>query len=187
MNKNYSGYLFYLLILIIFLLTVFFLIRTRKKRKAGEEDLAVQNITGGNISIFFDKSNNVTIIPYAKDKYGVGRAVGEPLFLNWPFNAHELGGKARNAMNMCSEGVPSSNEHLMHKLGYKDWKDFSKGRRNISVHYHKDHGVVLNTTIRMADGVYKFNRSGFENIIGVEVKDKQLGEILLALLPRCRD
>jgi hypothetical protein len=185
MGNDFAVYLFYIVIIGGLILSLFFFIFKKligKGASSGKDEL----IQGGNIGIFFDKDENVTIIPYAKDKYGVGRAVASPVVINKPYNEQGLGKKIRYSMKLCDSSGPCNDNELMAALNFTGWKEFSEGKRNISVHYQKGHGIVFNTTRRRADGSYQFNFFGFEHVIPNDITDKQMGETLLSLLPRCR-
>jgi len=103
-----------------------------------------------------------------------------------PYSAERLGKAVRKAMNGCLTGTPCNNAELMAILEFNDWKDFSKGKRNISVHYNEQHGVVFNTTRRKADGSYHFNSLGLECTLPPDTRDRELGDALIGLLKRCR-
>lgn len=185
MHSDFSIYITYILIVAFFLIctTALIIARLSKSKSTIQKP---QLINGGNVSVFFDRANNVSIIPYAKDKFGVGRAVGSPLFIKWPYNTRKLGECARLAMELCKTQEICSNSELMAILDCSEWADFSKGRRNISVYYKEGHGIVLNSTMRKADGSYQFNHPGLEKVLGVDVSDMELGGALLEMLRRCR-
>ncbi|MCX7710776.1 MAG: hypothetical protein N2484_13135 [Clostridia bacterium] len=187
MDKEFLAYLV-LILTIIGGLTGFitFLLIKYKNRKKKVISGTIQSICDGNVSVFFDKDNNVTIIPYAKDKYGVGRAVEKPHILKTPYRAQELGCWVRKLMAVCRNGKPCSNEQLMIMLNFPGWKEFTVGKRNISIHYQREYGVVLNSTIRRQDGSYQFNSVGAARTVPPDITDKQLGEALLGLLDQCR-
>lgn len=185
MNGDFNIYLSYIIMISCFLAGVLALI-ILKMRKRSVPKVKKSFILAGSISAFFDKEGNVTIIAYVKDKFGVGRATGYPLCLKYPYNAEKLGQLLRQSMKLCETGVPCSDIELMTNLGFNGWKEFTEGKRNISVHYQGGYGVVFNTTIRKSDGSYQFNNSGLENISRNDVTDKELGQTLLNLLPRCR-
>ncbi|MCX8131643.1 MAG: hypothetical protein N3I35_16310 [Clostridia bacterium] len=186
MRSEYSLYLLYLFVVILlFSLFLFFLFRKKHKGNRTENRKSF-SIASGNISIFFDKQENVTIIAYTADIFRVGRATGNPVFLNSPYSSEMLGQAARNAMSLSNKGLVCSDVDLMKMLGSREWKDFSRGRRNISMHYKNGHGVVLNSTVRKSDGSYQFNHMGFEKVISPDVSDIELGKTIKELLQRCR-
>ena len=185
MPNGYGTYLFYiLLVIIVFLILLLTILNRMKKRKKG--NIKPPCIEAGNIGAFFDKEKNVSIIPYVMDKYGMGRATGDIVLLSYPFQAERLGNAMRKAMSMCNNGVACKDEELMSKLGFRGWKEFSEGKRNISVHYQKGHGIVFNTTRRKVDGSYQFNHFGFEKTVNNDATDKELGNLLMVLLQRCK-
>lgn len=185
MGNDFSVYLVYIILIGGALLALMFLIL--KKIKNGSHSVAkAETIQNGNIGVFFDKDENVIIIPYAKDKYGVGRAVASPVLLNKPYNMEKLGLTIRCSMKLCENSEICSDNDLMAVLKFPGWKEFSEGKRNISVHYHEGYGVVFNTTRRRVDGSYQFNFFGFEHVVQSDIANKQLGEEVLSLLSRCR-
>lgn len=185
MGGNFSAYLLYI-VLIICSLTICAILLSRKRKKKGKPDSSSNPICCGNVSVFFDKAGNVTIIPYVKNKYGVGKAIASPAFLNYPYKAENLGKLVRTSMRLCENGSPGTDEELMGKLNCRDWKEFSAGKRNISVHYDEKFGVVMNSTTRAADGSYKFSSTMYEKVLDSSASDRELGEALTALLARCR-
>lgn len=185
MSTDFSGYLYNMILIACFLAFIIMLIVLKIKKRTRSIG-KLNSIMAGSVSAFFDREGNVTIIAYIKDKFGVGRATGNPLYLNYPYTAGKLGELLRQSMKLCEGGVPCSDNDLMSNLGYKGWKEFTEGRRNISVHYQVGYGIVFNTTIRKPEGSYQFNNSSFENILKHDVEDKELGQNLINLLPRCR-
>ncbi|MCX7923801.1 MAG: hypothetical protein N3B21_17590 [Clostridia bacterium] len=185
MEGNFYKYLFYIGVILFSLLGVLWLILRKVKGRARAKQSS-QAIDSGSVSILFDKDENVTIIPYSKDKFGVGRAVGSPQFLNKPYNKENLGAIVKHSMNLSRNNIPCTDSELMSGLKSTGWKEFSYGKRNISIHYHEGYGIVFNTTRRNVDGAYQFNYHGFERIAPADVKNKELGEIILELLQRCR-
>lgn len=185
MNDNFLLYLICIVLgMFIFLaLTVMFIIRVRKGF-AGERK--PQAISCGSVSVFFDEDKNITIIPYVKDKYGTGRATENIRYLNYPYNTEKLGNSVRSAMMSCSGASHCKGNDLMNKLGFSSWKDFSAGKRNISIHYIEGKGIVFNTTTRKSDGSYQFNSLGPEKLLESCVSDNELGQMILELLKRCR-
>jgi len=186
MDNVFSIALFILILAAgIFLLMLFGFIfsRLRSQNSSGEHS---EPIRGGNISIFFDKNKNVVIIPYAKDKFGRGKAVENPIFLQYPYSADKLGKAVRLSMKLCESSLVRSSSELMSLLGVSDWQVFSEGRKNISIHYQEKYGIVFNTTRRMPDGAYHFNSQRHDRALPGNVSDRVLGDTLLALLPMCR-
>ena len=185
MENSFWVYLLYLAFAIVLFAGIFTLIII-KIRNRGKGKVSRKSIRCGNISMLFDKSGNVVIIPDVKDKFGAGRALDTPAFLDVPYNAAKLGQAVLCSMKLCESGTPGSDGELMSRLGFIGWKEFSEGRRNISVHYHDGYGIVFNTTKRKDDGAYQFNHPGFEKVMSADATDKELGEMILTLLPRCK-
>jgi hypothetical protein len=185
MLNDFGGYLFFLILLACILLGVLvFIIRkiVKHKRSITKPD----PIQCGNLTVLFDMELNAVMIPYVKDKYGMGKATDSPKFLKYPYSKEQLGSTLRLCMKVCQNGTPCTNAELMTNLGFRNWKDFSEGKRNISVHYKEEHGIIFNTTRRNVDGAYQFNQFGFEKVINNNATDKEIGEVVFGLLPRCR-
>lgn len=185
MQSDYKTYLIYIFILIVVFFIIVLIIKSRAKKKNKKKN-TIKAIDSGTIGVFFDKGKNVTIIPYVKDKYGMGRATGELIFLFFPYNDIKLGQAVRQGMILSARGKPGKDEDLMPKLGARSWKEFSEGKRNISVHFKEGHGIVFNTTRRIIDGSYQFNHFGFEKTTDNDITDEDLGFLMLQLLGRCR-
>jgi hypothetical protein len=190
MDKDFLIYVFYIGLIVVILTAVFLISIFYKRKNTNKRNKksppASKKIENGNVSVFFDSSNNVTVIAYAKDKYGVGRAVEAPQFLNAPYSPEKLGEIIRKSMSLCKNGLPCPSSELMKKLDFKDWKEFSKNRRNISIYYRQETGIVINTTTRRSDGSYQFNSRTYDVALKEDVSDVELGNILIKLLPRCR-
>ena len=188
MHNDYSKYILYMLLIAV-LIGVFFAAALVMIRKIGSKrDLKNLRplINCGSIGVFFDRENNVTLIPYVKDKYGVGRATEEVGVLRWPYSAQRLGKAARNCMVSCKNGAPCPDDKLMKLLGAVGWKEFSEGKRNISVYYKEGQGIYFNTTVRTVDGAYHFNQTGNKYVLPGDTDDRELGEMLLGLVRFCR-
>lgn len=184
MNKDFLIYVFYIGLIVVLFIAVF-LFLTYYKRKS-TTPTAREKIEDGNVSVFFDNSNNVTVIAYAKDKYGVGRAVEAPQCLNAPYSPEKLGEIIRKSMSLCKNGLPCTSSELMKKLDFRDWKEFSKNRRSISVYYRQETGIVINTTTRRSDGAYQFNVKPYDVALKDDVSNVELGNMVMKLLLRCR-
>lgn len=184
MDKGFLIYVIYIGLLIVLLMAVFLFVNIRKRKDSSPP--FKDKIEGGSISVFFDNSNNVTVIAYAKDKYGVGRAVENPQYLKAPYTTEKLGEIIRRSMALCKNGVTCNSSEIMEKLDYKDWKDFSKNRRSISIYYKRGVGVVFNTTTRRSDGAYRFNMNTYDMALAEDRGNRELGNITLELLARCR-
>ena len=179
--------LFYLIvgaaIVVLLVLTVVLLILKKRKKK---KKTAVPGINYGNVSVFFDENNNAFVIPYSKDKHGVGRAVGRPMFLKAPYNPLVLGQTVRSSMSLCKKRKAYPDTKLMSSLKCKDWSEFSFKKRNISIYYKDRLGLVFNTTKRTQDGTYSLNFRGYEKVLSKEAGDIELGIVIMNLLERCK-
>lgn len=184
MNSDYSSYLLVIAIIIIAVTAgLVLLIRAGGK---GRRASRPKPVTGGSISVFFDRTGNATIIPYVKDKFGSGKATADVVFIQMPYNAKKLGAAIRASMNSCIDASPCSNKELFAKLEAYDWAGFSVDKRNISIYYKESYGIIFNTTRRKIDGAYEFNHNGVERNLAPETDDETLGETVLLLLQKCR-
>ncbi len=184
MSGRFLNYL-----LAIALITAFFaggLVFFIKRGGGGRQHNRPGPVSGGNISIFFDRAGNAVIIPYVKDKFGSGRATADVLFITKPYGSEKLGAAVRTAMAGCRGASPCSNRELLDKLGARDWDEFSADKRNISIYYKESYGIIFNATRRKADGVYEFIRSGAEQSLPPDIGDETLGSTVLLLLQNCR-
>jgi hypothetical protein len=197
--NNFGGYVLFLLIIAVLLFTVVLWGLSRKRKVEKESEKApnlikqfymknkeICPINFGNVSIMFDLEQNVYIIPYVKDLSGMGKPADNPKYIASPYSCEILGMEIRNSLKSCEKNIPFSDAEFMRNLGAKGWKEFSYGKRSISIHYRDGYGVVFNSTRRRVDGSYQFNKFGFEEIVNNDVSDKILGETALKLLSRCR-
>ncbi|HOM01262.1 MAG TPA: hypothetical protein PLH43_00335 [Acetivibrio sp.] len=185
MENRFLVYLFCCLAAVLVLILVFALLAIKRKSKL-KKAANRSCISYGNVCVFFDENNNVTVIPYARDKQGNGKAVEGPVFLEAPYKPLELGELVRSSMAKCNGKIIHSDSQLMNKLKCKSWDEFAKGKRNISIYYKEQLGLVLNTTRRKPDGSYSFNFRGYEKVLKNDVSDEELGIVIMNLLERCR-
>ena len=139
------------------------------------------NTSSGNVSVFTDKKGNIDIIPFSLDKLKRGKASEYPLSLKTPYTAAELGASVRKGLLLSSSGKMLESEELMKRLGFYAWKDYSAGKKSVSV-ISNDDGIVLNSTIRYSDGSYSFRFSGYEKILPKNISDELLGKEVLELM-----
>ena len=185
MNGDYENYLYIIIFLVIAIPACLLVILINKRRRMGKIKKPLV-VNGGNISIFFDRTGNVTVIPYVKDKYGSGKATLNVVTVRMPYSPDNLGYTFKKSLNGCKNSTPCSNSELLDKLGAMDWKQFSSDKRNISLYFREDYGLVFNTTSRQLDGAYRFNINGAEITIPADIEDAVLGSTLLQLLEKCR-
>lgn len=183
MNGEYSKYLLIIILMLTVIPFLYILLKRGGRVKRKEKN---EVVIGGNISLFFDRDGNLTVIPYVKDKYGNGRATANVEFLKAPYGRARLGSLAKKSMNGCISDKPCTNKELIGILGSLDWKQFSEGRRNISLYFREGYGLIFNTTTRKTDGAYQFNYNGIEHSLSADVSDDLLGSTLLKLLEKCR-
>lgn len=184
MSSEYSSYLL-AIVLIIAAVAGGLIFLVKAGGKSRRESLP-KPVEGGNVSVFFDRTGNATVIPYVKDKYGSGKATADVVFIQMPYDVKKLGFVIRTSMNGCLGDAPCSNAELLSKLEAYDWAAFSVDKRNISIYYNKSYGIIFNTTRRKIDGAYEFNHNGVERSLPPDTDDETLGSTVLLLLQKCR-
>ncbi|NLG87893.1 MAG: hypothetical protein GX494_01540 [Clostridiaceae bacterium] len=155
-------------------------IKSNSKR---DHDVNMDNINtaDGNVSVFMDKKGNIDIIPFSLDRLKRGKASEYPLSLKNPYTAAELGAYVRKGLSLSSGGRMLESEELMKSLGFYAWKDYSAGKKSVSV-ICNDAGIVLNSTVRHTDGSYSFRYSGYEKTLPKNTSDELLGKEVLELM-----
>jgi hypothetical protein len=185
MSGGFSSYLYYVVFISVAIPALLILIAVKKRKGVKRRKLPL-SVDRGSAGVFFDEGRNVTVIPYATDKFGVGRATSDIFRLKSPYRAEILGRSVKTGMLSSGEGTPCEDRELISALGARDWKEFSSGKRSISVHYLKGCGIVINTTRRKPDGSYDINRPQYGRNVPGDIDDEELGKALLSLLPFCR-
>ncbi len=185
MYGQYRDYLFVIVFLIIAIPSVLTVLFFRKRRRQ-EKYRKPETVKGGNLSVFFDKSGNATLIPYVKDTVGSGKATSRVAVLKTPYTPQKLGLSVKKSLNGCIGSTSCSDTELLAVLGANDWSEFSWNKRNISVYFREGYGLIFNSTTRNADGVFQFNTRGIEKTVPAGIEDAALGNTLLQLLVKCR-
>ena len=163
------------------IIILFMMVRITTGRSKGLPENPPEPIPSGNVSIFMDIKGNMHIIPFAMDKLKNGRASEYPVTLTVPYSPEEAGIAVKKGLGLADTGKSLSSEDLMKNLGYYDWKDYSKGKKSVSVTC-KNSEVVMNSTIRRPDGSFVFRIQGYERVLPDRVADKELGEAVLELM-----
>ena len=141
---------------------------------------------GGKVSILVDADMNVIVIPYTAAKKRSGKAAGLPLYLNHPYTENQLGQTLRRALDISNRGKSIDSASLMKALGSRDWRIFSKDKKNISLYYVSGTGLVLNSTSQVGDGVFVFNKKGYEQVIPADAQHDVLGRGILEIYKKCK-
>lgn len=149
------------------------------------EDNKEKMIPLGNLSCFMDQKGNVHIIPFAVDIYKRGKASGLPLVIEVPFTCSEFGEMIRKGLCISASGKIVESAELMKSLGFYDWKDYSEGKKSVSVTC-REQEVVLNSTIRRSDGSYVFRVPGYEKTLPRKLSDHALGNAVMELMKLSR-
>lgn len=166
---------------VICIVALFLYIRILSNSKKNTDDREEFQIVNGNVSVFMDKRGNIDIIPFSLDRLKVGKASEYPLSLKSPFTASELGASVRKGLLLSSSGKRLESEDLMKKLGFYTWKDYSAGKKSVSV-ICKDGEIMLNSTIRHSNGSYSFRLGGYERKLPEDPSDEVLGKEVLELM-----
>ncbi len=198
MDTIYLSYLKLVLFIaagaVLLSLLLFFTARERKKGRKKAAGLSSESginstqtrVDIGNVSILFDKRRNVVLIPYVTDKYRSGRATTDIIWLDMPYNSVALGKAVRSAMASCKKGKPAVNAELMSRLGARDWKEFTEGKRSVSIYCKDSKMILMNSTVRIPDGAYLFTTRGYEVCLPAVSDDGFIGDAVLELLTKCR-
>ena len=157
-----------------------------RTRRPNAKAVKIKPVDFGSVSLFFDKSGNVTIIPYVADLFGEGKATSDVTVLAQPYKPDRLGAAIRNSLASCRNGKPTGSIQLMGKLQSQGWKAFSEGKSNLSVYFREGVGIVFNTTVRTSEGAYIFNTRGIEHSLPSGAGDEEIGSTSLELLKKCR-
>jgi hypothetical protein len=140
----------------------------------------------GNISIFFDRDDNVIIIPYVKDMYGRGKPVEKIIKLNYPYNYKEIGEAAASALDICTEKIPGNIKNIIKKQGYNSWVKFSKEMRSISVQYKNKSGFIFYATKNLKNGKFIIrNDQKSKIILNTLVEEREIGLEIIQLKTLC--
>lgn len=186
MNVNYAKYLLMMIVIVPGAAVIFAMLRFRMKRRSTRPDVSCKPVEAGNISIFFDKQGNATIIPYVADLFGDGKATTDIMILHQPYKPANLGAAIRNSLASCRSSKPTGSAQLMEKLQFRGWKEFSEGKKNLSIYYKDGAGIVFNTTVRTSVGAYIFNSRGMEHFLPADATNEVIGSTSIELLKRCR-
>ncbi|HEY8500024.1 MAG TPA: hypothetical protein VIL89_05350 [Clostridia bacterium] len=166
---------------IICIAALFIYIKLKPNSKQNFNDRENFHIADGNASVFMDKKGNIDIIPFSLDNLKRGKASEYPLSLKSPFSVTELGAYVRKGLLLSSGGKRLESEELMKTLGFYTWKDYSAGKKSVSV-ICSDGKVVLNSTVRHTDGTYSFRIKGYEKKLPGNLSDELLGKEVLELM-----
>jgi len=166
---------------IVCIAALFIYIKLKKNSRQITGEKEIYRITGGNVSVFMDKKGNVDIIPFCLDKLKRGKASEYPLSLKSPFTSSELGASVRKGLSLSLSGKRLESEELMKSLGFYAWKDYSAGKKSVSVICNEGE-IVLNSTVRHTDGTYTFRIKGYEKKLPGNLSDELLGKGILELM-----
>lgn len=166
--------------LVLLIVIVYIVVKIPYGKNSTEEPLRLPE---GNVSIFMDGSGNIDVIPFCLDKFKQGKASDYPLSLKKPYTPDNVGELIRKGLELSENKRSLTSRELMESLGFYDWKDYSKGKRSVSVTCTKQE-AALNSTIRRNDGSYSFRARGFEKVLPVEISNRELGSEVLKMMDR---
>jgi hypothetical protein len=185
MNEDYSKYLVLMVLIVIGAVAAAVVLMARV-RHPNPRTVKIKPVGFGSVSLFFDKSGNVTIIPYVADLFGEGKATTDVTLLPQPYKPGRLGAAIRDSLASCKNGKPAGSAKLMTILQFQSWKAFTEGKSNLSIYYREGSGIIFNTTVRTSEGAYIFNTRGIENCLPADAGDEAIGSTSLELLRKCR-
>lgn len=168
--------------IIVILLVV---VRVTTGRGQVNEDDEQEPLPPGNVSVFIDDKGRMDIIPFSMDRLKGGRACEYPLSLDAAASPREIGSAIRKGLLLCASGKSLTSEELMKSLGFYDWKDYSRGKRSVSVTC-RDGEVIFNSTLRRPDGSFVFRVRGYERVLPEKLSDSELGGAVADLMKLSR-
>lgn len=149
------------------------------------EDNDESPVPVGNVSCFMDQKGEIHIIPFAVDHFKRGKASGFPLIIKAPAARSEFGEMIRKGLSVSASGKSIESPELMKSLGFYDWKDYSKGKKSVSVTC-REQEIILNSTIRRSDGSYVFRVPGYEKTLPRKLSNQALGDAVMELMKLSR-
>lgn len=164
------------LIVIIFIIVN---IKDNKNRKTNQ--IMQAPLTDGNVSVFMDNNGKIDVIPFNFNKLKQGRASDFPLTIMKPYTQDDVGALIREGLKLSGSEKSLSSKVLMEALGFFDWKDYSKGRKSVSLTCKKQE-IAFNSTIRRSDGSYAFRVRGFEKVLPAKLSNYELGNEVLNMI-----
>ncbi|NLY19179.1 MAG: hypothetical protein GX045_09595 [Clostridiaceae bacterium] len=162
----------------ILIVIIYLTVKITSGRSRTEEK---SSLPQGNVSVFMDSSGKIDVIPFKLNKFKQGKASHYPLSLKKPYTPEGIGELIRKGLDLSENEKSLTSRELMKSLGFYDWKEYSKGRKSVSVTCTEQE-VALNSTIRRKDGSYAFRVRGFERVLPVEISNSELGSEVLKMM-----
>jgi len=164
----------------LLIVIIYIAVKISAGKRCKEEKLRLPN---GNVSIFMDGNGRIDVIPFSLDKCKQGKASDYPLSLSKPYTPDRVGELIRKGLLLSESNKNLTSRELMESLGFYDWKDYSRGKKSVSV-MCTEQEVALNSTIRRNDGSYAFRVRGFEKVLPVDISNNELGCEVLKMMER---
>ncbi len=168
--------------IIVILLVI---VRVTAGRRQAIADDEQRPLPQGNVSVFMDDKGRMDIIPFSMDRLKGGRACEYPITVNVAVSPQEVGSAIRRGLLLCASGKSLTSEELMKSLNFYDWKDYSRGKKSVSVTC-RDGEVVFNSTLRRPDGSFIFRVRGYERVLPETLSDAELGDTVMELMKLSR-
>ena len=167
--------------LFVLIFIIFIAVSIKDNRNSKAHQIEQAPLPEGNVSIFMDSSGKIDVIPFNFNKLKQGRASDFPLTIMKPYTQDDVGALIREGLKLSESEKSLSSKVLMEALGFFDWKDYSKGRKSVSLTCRKQE-VAFNSTIRHSDGSYAFRVRGFEKILPAKLSNYELGDEVLNMI-----
>jgi len=167
--------------LFVLIFFIFYIVKIRDNKNSRPYQIEQESLTNGNVSIFMDNSGKIDVIPFNFNKLKQGRASDFPLTIRKPYTKDKVGALIREGLKLSSNEKSLSSKQLMETLGFFDWKDYSKGKKSVSLTCRKQE-VALNSTIRRSDGSYAFRVRGFEKVLPDKLSNDELCNEVLNMI-----
>jgi len=164
----------------LLIIIIYMAVKITGNKNCTEEKLSLPQ---GNVSIFMDDGGRMDIIPFSIDKFKQGKASDYPLSLTKPYTPDRIGDLIRKGLVLSKSEKSLTSKDLMESLGFYDWREYSKGKKSVSVSCTNQE-VALNSTIRRNDGSYAFRVRGYEKVLPVEISNSELGLEVLKMMNR---
>lgn len=160
------------------IIIIFIAVKITTRKRCTVEQVTLSH---GNVSVFMDNRGKIDVIPFNLDRFKRGKASDYPLMLMKPYSPESVGALIRRGLVLSGNEKSLTDKDLMEALGFYDWKEYSKGRKSVSVTCRKQE-VALNSTIHRSDGAYSFRVRGFEKVLPADLSNHELGYEALKMM-----
>lgn len=179
MSHQFLQYLLFLLGLILVFVISYYI---SFKRSTTITNTPSTPISGGTVSVLMDPFKQITIIPYAKNKRGSGKATNHIEHILPPYKPNVVGHSIRTCMELSQIASPCSDSEFTALLGNVGWKTFSEDKRNISIHFDTQRGIVFHLAARESDGTFTLYTSEPNAVLPNNASDIEIGNVVVNLM-----